>query len=102
MVISTHSMTGCIDRGDAIIYERYEGQTIEEGQIIVFDYNGMTTVHRVVDIKSINGNLRYYTKGDANKEIDGYILDEQIYGLVDIKLKYFGYPTLWVRELFQE
>jgi signal peptidase I len=93
-------MANVIDRGDAVIYEKYDGQTIDEGQIIVFDYNGMTTVHRVIDIKTVNGVMRYYTKGDANKDADGYVTNKKIYGIVKLKLKYFGYPTLWVRDLF--
>ena len=103
LVISTGSMTGTIDKGDAIIYESYDDQLIEVGQIIVFEYNGIRTIHRVVDIKSVNGSLRFYTKGDANEKIDvGYITEDNIYGLVKLKVKYLGYPTLWVRSLFSE
>lgn len=103
LVIGSDSMTGTINKGDAIIFEKYDEQLIQEGQIILFDYNGIQTVHRVVDIKSINGKLRFYTKGDANKHKDtGYITEEEIYGLVKLKVKYLGYPTLWVRSLFSE
>ena len=103
LVIGSDSMTGTINKGDAIIFEKYDEQLIQEGQIILFDYNGIQTVHRVIDIKSINGKLRFYTKGDANKDKDtGYITEEEIYGLVKLKVKYLGYPTLWVRSLFSE
>ena len=103
LVIGSDSMTGTINKGDAIIFEKYDEQLIEEGQIILFDYNGIQTVHRVIDIKSINGKLRFYTKGDANKnKDDGYITENEIYGLVKLKVKYLGYPTLWVRSLFIE
>ena len=94
-------MTGTIDKGDAIIFEKYDKQTIAVGQIILFDYNGTQTVHRVDEIINVNGVTRYYTKGDANKERDyGYITEDKIYGIVKLKLKYIGYPTLWVRSLF--
>ena len=53
------------------------------------------------EIKNVNGVYRYYTKGDANKNIDdGYVTEDKIYALVKLKVKYIGYPTLWVRELF--
>ena len=100
-VIATDSMTGELNRGDVAIYERYEEQLIIEGQVIVFEQSGSVIVHRVVDIEIINGITRYYTKGDANEDRDaGYIFDSDIIGLVTYKLPLFGYPTLWVRSLF--
>jgi signal peptidase len=99
LVIATGSMTGEINKGDMIIYERYDGQTIEEGQVIVFMDNSSRVVHRVVKIENIGGEVRYYTKGDANEDLDtGYRLKSDIVGLTDIKLAYVGYPTLWLRE----
>lgn len=101
IVIGSRSMTGTINKGDAVIFEQYDNQKIKLGQVIIFDYNGIQTVHRVIDIKNVNGQLRYYTKGDANVEPDfGYITSNKIIGLVKLKIKYIGYPTIWVRELF--
>ena len=100
-VIATDSMTGELNRGDVAIYESYEDQLIKEGQVIVFEQGNNMIVHRVVDIKIINEKTRYYTKGDANEDLDaGYITDDDIVGLVNLKLPYLGYPTLWVRSLF--
>ncbi len=99
-VIATESMTGELNKGDVAIYEQYDGGQIEEGQVIVFNKYNNKVIHRVVDIENINGQTRYYTKGDANEDLDiGYITDGDIVGLVELKLPYFGYPTLWLREL---
>ena len=101
LVIGSRSMTGTINKGDAVIFEKYDNQNIQKGQVIIFDYNGVQTVHRLVEIKNVNGVYRYYTKGDANKNMDdGYVTENEIYGLVKLKIKYIGYPTLWIRELF--
>ena len=101
-VIATESMTGEINKGDTVIYERYDDQLIVVGQVIAFESNGVVVVHRVVDIKIINEETRYFTKGDANEDMDaGYILDSNIVGLVNFKLPFIGYPTLWVRSLFK-
>lgn len=101
LVVGSRSMTGTIDVGDAIVYESYDDQEIKIGQVLVFNYDGIKTIHRVIDISNVNGVYRYYTKGDANsKSDDGFIIDEDIEGLVKFKIKYIGYPTLWVRELF--
>lgn len=100
LVIATESMTGEINKGDAIIYERYEGQTIKEGQVVVFQQNETKIVHRVVKIEKVSGEVRYYTKGDANIDNDaGYRTRSDIVGLTDLKISYIGFPTLWLHEL---
>lgn len=102
IVVATGSMSGELEKGDAIIYEQYNGQKIENGQVIVYEKNDSTIIHRVVDIKKINGVTRYYTKGDANDSVDsGYITADDIIGTATMKVKYIGNPTLWIRSLFK-
>ncbi|MBQ8205982.1 MAG: signal peptidase I [Bacilli bacterium] len=101
IVVGSESMTGSLNKGDAVIFEKYKNQPIENGQVIIFKYNDIQTIHRVVEIQKVNGEIRYYTKGDANARNDNeYRTDKDIYALVNLRVKYIGYPTLWVRELF--
>lgn len=100
LVIATESMTGELNKGDTVIYEQYDDQIIEKGQVIVFKKGQSRIVHRVVDIERVNGQNRYYTKGDANGDLDaGYVTDADIVGTAELKVPYVGYPTLWIREL---
>ena len=102
LVIATESMTGEIDKGDAIIYERFTDQIIQEGDVIVFNKDDLVLVHRVVDISRIDGKNRYVTKGDANDTDDiGYITNTDIIGVVGAKIPYVGYPTLWLKQAFK-
>lgn len=103
LVIASPSMEGEISVGDAVIYEAYDDQTISEGDVIVFSKNGTTKiVHRVVNTEKINGQVRYYTKGDANNDVDyGYITENNIEGVVRLKVSGIGYPSLWLRDLFK-
>lgn len=102
IVVATNSMKGALDRGDVVVYEVYKGQYIENGQVILFKHNNSIIIHRVVDIKKINGEYRYYTKGDANHSIDtGYITNEDIIGITTMKIKYIGYPTVWLNDIFR-
>ena len=102
LVIATESMTGEINKGDMIIYERYEDQTIEEGQVIVFSQQTSKIIHRVVRIERIGSEVRYYTKGDANfAEDPGFRTEADIVGLTNVKVAYVGYPTLWLHELLK-
>jgi len=101
IVIASESMTGSIDKGDAIVYETYDGESLSVGQVIMFDKHNTTFVHRIVDIQRINGELRYITRGDANDHDDeGYLVSSQVKGIVLFEIKYVGYPTLWLRNVF--
>ena len=101
LVIATESMTGAIDKGDVIIFEKYDGIPPTVGQVIVFNKDDTNVVHRVVDIKIIDGVTQYYTKGDANDDNDaGFITDADIVGVVRYKLSNLGHPTIWMRSLF--
>ena len=102
LVIATESMTGEINKGDMIIYEEYRKQEIKEGQVIVFLDDDNRVVHRVANIVVVGNEARYFTKGDANEDLDaGYRTEKDIVGLTDIKVSYVGYPTLWLREQLQ-
>lgn len=101
-VVATESMTGEINKGDAVIYEKYDDQIIKVGQVIAFEDGRSVFIHRVVKIEIINGEYRFYTKGDANEHNDtGYVVKSEIVGLVDHKVPYIGYPTIWARSLFK-
>ena len=102
LVIATESMTGELNKGDAVVFEKYDGQVILVGQIVVFEQHNSLFVHRVVDIKHIDGEMQYFTKGDANDSPDsGYRTVSEIAGTVKFKIPYLGYPTLWMRSLFE-
>ena len=101
IVIGSDSMRGEINRGDALVYERYDDQIIQEGTIVLFKKSDSIIVHRVVDIERVDNENRYYTKGDANDDKDkGYITDDNIVGVSLFKISYIGYPTIWLRDIF--
>jgi signal peptidase I len=103
IIIATESMTGEINKGDAIVYEEYGEQYVEEQDVLVFLKNGNRIVHRVVSIERVNGENRYYTKGDANDAMDaGYITDADIEGIVLFKMPYVGNASLWLRDAFKK
>ena len=102
IVVGSESMTGSINKGDVVLFERYDGGILDTGEVIIFDYNNIKTIHRIVDKSSVNGEIRYTTKGDSNKKEDsGYRTSEDIKGVVKLKVKYIGRLTLWFRSLFK-
>lgn len=101
LVIATPSMTGELNVGDVAIFEQPADPAVQEGQVIVFVKDNTVVVHRVVNIQTINGRTRYYTKGDANEDLDsGFLYQSNITGCVRYKIPFVGYPTLWFRSLF--
>ena len=101
LVIGSESMSGSIDKGDVVLFKSNEKE-IHEGDVIVFQRDNIRVVHRVVAVKNINDEFRYYTKGDANPlEDDKYVTEDTLMGKVFLKIKYIGWPSLWLRNLFK-
>lgn len=101
VAIASNSMVPTFERGDAIILEKIDKHDIEEGDVIVFKKNGVLVAHRVVKTKESSSKKYFYTKGDANYSIDaGYRDEDDVVGVVRRVVKYIGYPTVWINELF--
>lgn len=104
LVIGSESMTGTVNKGDSIIYKKYdENNSIELEDIVVINKDDIQVVHRVIEVKNVNGEIRYTTKGDANQDSDdGYITQNDIVGIYKFKIAYIGYPSLWLRDIFSK
>lgn len=101
LVIGSESMTGAINKGDAVIFESVEHHEVYDGDVIIFEDGEKQVVHRVVESKLVNGEHRYYTKGDANAEMDSnYVTKDRIKGVSLFRIQYIGWPTIWLRDLF--
>ena len=101
MGIGSGSMTGAINKGDAILtYKEKNINRINVGDIIVFDTRKNTFVHRVVEIEEIDGIKYYRTKGVANNTRDNIdIKFEDIKGKVLYRIPYIARPSVWLTEL---
>jgi signal peptidase len=99
--IGTESMTGAINKGDAVIvYKENQEENIRVGDVIVFEKSNKTIVHRVVEIENIDGVLHYSTQGDANNTKDNVdLIFENIEGKVKFKIPYIAYPSIWFSKL---
>ena len=104
IAIGSGSMAPKINKGDAIIYEKYSKDKLPKvGEILVFKKDDRTIVHRIIQIVKINENERvYYTKGDHNATPDGYPIESKsILGVVKSKIKYIGIPSVMLNELIK-
>lgn len=103
LVVGSSSMTGTVDKGDAVVFERYDDQKLKKGQIIVFTKDNIKTIHCIENIQIKNDETIYFTKGTNNQQQDeGYRTDSDILGIVKFKIIDIGWPTIWLNELFSK
>ena len=101
LTIGSGSMTGTLNKGDIAFVEKFNGQELEIGDIIVFKRGKINIVHRITQVGIFNDEYVYITKGDKNKvEDNGYVYQKDIQGIVLYRIKYIGYPSIWIRNLF--
>ena len=101
MVISG-SMRPTLDVGDVVIVGKVPVDTIEPGDIIQFrEAEGIATVHRVVEIQEIEGNMVFITQGDDNREPDpSPVLAANVVGKVIFNIPKVGWAAIAVKEFF--
>lgn len=102
IAIATASMSPEINVGDVCIIRKCNPNDIIVGDVIQYQMEGYTVVHRVVEKSQSNGEVTFITKGDSNNSPDFYpVSEEQLIGEVIYKIKYIGYPAIWLH-LIQE
>ena len=103
IAIATNSMKPTFYRGDAIMIEKCGIKDIKMGDILVFVSEGRIITHRVIKIYKEDDNIKFITKGDNNNVKDDIISDESNYiGKGIYGIKYIGYPTVLLNEMFME
>lgn len=103
VAIASGSMEKELCIGDIAIIQKCNGNDIIEGDIIEYQMEGFTVVHRVIKKVQKNGEFYFTTKGDNNKQEDNELVrEEQLIGKVIFKIKYIGYPAVWLHNLRAE
>ena len=73
-VVISGSMERELYAGAMVVVNRNaKYEDITRGDIIIFKYEDMNVIHRVVDRKDIDGESHLKTKGDSNAHDDGYL-----------------------------
>lgn len=94
-------MTGTINKGDAIIYDRYVENEDINGKVIVFRKENRLIVHRVMRQYIVEGKAIYQTKGDHNESMDNWVVDtSEIVGVVECRIPLIAWPSVLLGEIF--
>ncbi len=103
VAIATGSMEKELHVGDVAIIKKCNANDIEEGDIIEYQMEGYTVIHRVTKKTQKNGRYTFITKGDSNNTEDiEPVTQEQVIGKVIFKIRYVGYPAVWIHNLQTE
>lgn len=104
LVIGSNSMKDYLSKGDVVIIKKLdskERQSLKEGDVIVFRYEKKIVAHRINKIVKRDERDYYITKGDNNKTVDAGAIDgKNVIGIVTLKIKSIGLPSVWLSELF--
>jgi signal peptidase len=104
VVVTSESMVPTLEVGDLLILRGVPEDQIQVGNIIVYndteDYTWITNpiVHRIIDIQEVDGELRFYTKGDANLDNDdGYRRYDEIVGVMVLRIPFIGHVSMFLK-----
>ena len=104
LVIGSNSMKVYMSRGDVVLIEKYnnrEKDKLKKNDILVFKYDNKIITHRIIDIIERDNAKYYVTKGDNNNSKDEGVRDaSSVIGVVKLRIKKIGLPSIWINELF--
>lgn len=102
IAIASGSMSPEINKGDVVVIEKIDEKydLLQEGQVIAYKHGNIVVVHRLINIIKSDNNYYFYTKGDANEDDDNWVINQDdIIGIVKVKVPFVGLPTVWLNEL---
>ena len=101
--IASGSMLPEIHVGDIALIKKCNANDIIVGDIIQYQMEGYTVIHRVIEKKQKNGEYIFITKGDNNKSQDlNPVNEDQVIGKCIFKIRYLGYPAIWLHLIQEE
>lgn len=99
-IVQSGSMEPAIKTGSVVIVKSVSDY--EVGDVITFVFSPtdqIPTTHRVVEEKTVSGQPRYITKGDANEDRDPRdVLERNVIGKVFLSIPYLGYILDFARK----
>ncbi len=99
--IGSESMTGTINKGDAVIYKQFNDDEDIKGKVIVFNRDNKLIVHRVVRSYVLEGKTVYQTKGDNNESLDKWLVSSSdVVGVVEFRIPFIAWPSVLLSEIF--
>lgn len=81
VIVLSGSMSPTFETGALIFIKDVDATTLETGDVICYLSEGVAITHRIIEVKTVDGNLTFTTQGDANNTADrSYVYTDQIEG----------------------
>lgn len=97
-IVLSGSMETQISVGDIVIVKEVDTSTLKKGDIIAFRSNDIVITHRIDEIITEDGNVKYITKGDNNNVRDeGTVLPEQVEGIFICNVHRIGNLAIFIQ-----
>lgn len=98
--IATGSMEKTLMVGDVAILKKCEANEVEVGDIIQYQKENFTVIHRVISKYTEDGKIYFITKGDNNKDADFEPVGEsQLIAKELFSIRYLGLPAVLLNRL---
>lgn len=98
--IMTASMYPEIKIGDAVIIKKCTANDIKVKDVIEYQMDSYTVIHRVIEIRQEDGEFFFITKGDNNKDPDYIpVREDQLIGKAIYKVPYIALPAVWLHSI---
>lgn len=69
-IVLSGSMEPGIMTGDMVLVRETDAGNLQKGDVIAYKSGEAVITHRIMDVKTENGEVRYVTQGDANESPD--------------------------------
>jgi len=101
-LVASGSMSPMMDAGDVVIIAKVPGDIIKVGDVIQFrKVEGITVMHRVIEIQKTEGSKFFITKGDANNEPDDEpVIPQNVVGKLVLTIRKIGWVSILVKSFF--
>lgn len=97
-IVLSGSMETQISVGDLVIVKEVDTSILKKGDIIAFKENDIVITHRIDDIITEDGMVKYITKGDNNNIRDeGTVLPEQVEGIFICNISGLGNLAIFIQ-----
>lgn len=97
VAVASGSMTPSLNIGDIAIIKKCGPNDVNVGDVIEYQMDGYTIIHRIVEKKQRKGEFHFVTKGDSNLQTDNEeVTEPQLIGKLIFKIRYLGYPAIWL------
>lgn len=97
VAIATGSMEKTLMVGDVVILKKCTAEDLDVGDIVQYQKDDFTVIHRVISKYYEDGKCFLITKGDNNQVEDFLpVSEEQVIAKEIFSIRYIGLPAVWL------